>query len=99
MAKTSTNAAVRSMLTACRAGDPDAKLANYTVSTEGKTLIRLRRAGGRRLAVADDCGADAAGATVWCGPRPRRLDGSDNRRADALERAARRAAHGHAFRR
>ena len=46
MAKTSTNAAVRSVLTACRADDPDAKLANYTVSTEGKTLIRLRPGAG-----------------------------------------------------
>ena len=42
MVKHNTNAAVRSVLTACRRDDPDAKLANYTVSSEGKTLIRLR---------------------------------------------------------
>ena len=43
-ATTSVNGAVRSVLTACRRDDPDAKLATYTLSG-GSTLIRLRPGG------------------------------------------------------
>jgi hypothetical protein len=44
-AASSVNGAVRSVLTACRRDDPEAKLATYTLS-EGRTLIRLRPGAG-----------------------------------------------------
>ena len=50
-ATSSVNGAVRSVLTACRRDDPDAKLATYTLSG-GSTLIRLRPGGGEETSAA-----------------------------------------------